>query len=199
MPVGEHTRGATTEHPVGEEGVAQFTEDDMSTSSISDALQKISNVMVTEPAKAYTKGTPATARLLEGLQFEVSGPTGERALTDMPRAMGGASSAPAPAWLLRGAIASCTASVIAMRAAQVGVDLKTLEVTVESEADQRGMLGLDEGVSAAFATMRVRVRIGGDDVAPNDLRALVAWGDAHSPVASTVRDSPVASVDVEIV
>jgi uncharacterized OsmC-like protein len=199
VPVGQHKREARTDYPVDEEGVAHLTEDDMSTSSIGEALQKVSSVMVADPAKARTKGTPATARLVEGLRFEVTGPTGESAHTDMPAAMGGASSAPAPAWLLRGAIAACTASVIAMRAAQIGVHLKTLETTVESESDQRGMLGLDESVSAAFTSMRVRVRIGADDVAPEDLRALVAWGDAHSPVASTVRHSPVTSVEVEIV
>ena len=171
----------------------------MSDASISDALQKISSVMVADPEKAHTKGTPATARLVDGLRFEVTGPTGESALTDMPAAMGGASSAPAPAWLLRAAIASCTASVIAMRAAQIGVHLKTLEATVESEVDQRGMLGLGESVSAAFTSMRLRVRIAAANVAPEDLRALVRWGDAHSPVASTVRDSPVTSVEVEIV
>ena len=110
----------------------------------------------------------------------MTGPTGEVALTDMPAAMGGASSAAAPAWLLRAAIAACTSSVIAMRAAQIGVDLMTLETTVESESDQRGMLGLDDSVSAAFTTMHIRVRIGADDVAPADLRALVAWGDADS-------------------
>jgi uncharacterized OsmC-like protein len=172
--------------------------EDMSTSSISDALQRIGEIMIAEPAKAHTKGVPATARLVEGLRFEVTGPSGEGALTDMPAAMGGGSSAPAPAWLLRAAIASCTASVIAMRAAQTGVGLKTLEVTVESEVDQRGMLGLGENVSAAFTSMRLRVRIAADEVAPDDLRALVAWGDAHSPVASTVRDSPLTSVEVEI-
>ena len=171
----------------------------MSITEISDALERIGSVMSADPAKARTKGTPATARLLEGLRFEVSGPTGESALTDMPAAMGGASSAPAPAWLLRGAIASCTASVIAMRAAQTGVQLKTLEATVESESDQRGMLGLDESVSAAFTSMRIRVRIAADNVAPDDLRALVTWGDAHSPVASTVRNSPVTSVEVEVI
>jgi len=171
----------------------------MSTTSISDALRKVGDVMVADPAKAHTKGVPATARLVEGLRFEVTGPSGESALTDMPAAMGGASSAPAPAWLLRAAIASCTASVIAMRAAQLGVQLTTLEATVESEADQRGMLGLGENVSAAFTSMRLRVRIAADDVAPDDLRALVTWADAHSPVASTVRDAPVTSVEVEIV
>ncbi len=171
----------------------------MSTTSISDALQKVSDVFVADPEKAHTKGTPATARLVEELRFEVTGPTGEIAFTDMPAALGGAASAPAPGWLLRGAIASCTATVIAMRAARIGVHLTTLETTVESEQDQRGLLGLDEGVSAAFTTMRIRVRIGADNVAPDDLRALATWGDAHSPVACTVRESPVTSVEVEIV
>jgi uncharacterized OsmC-like protein len=199
VPVGQHKREARTAQSVGDPGVAHLTEDDMSDASISDALQKVSSVMVADPEKARTKGVPATARLVEGLRFEVTGPAGESALTDMPAAMGGASSAPAPAWLLRAAIASCTASVIAMRAAQLGVGLKTLEATVESESDQRGMLGLDEHVSAAFTTMRLRVRIAADDVAAEDLRALVRWGDAHSPVASTVRDSPVTAVEIEII
>jgi uncharacterized OsmC-like protein len=171
----------------------------MSTASISDAIRKISDVFAADPERAHTKGVPATARLVDGLRFEVTGPSGETAFTDMPAALGGAASAPAPGWLLRGAVASCTATVVAMRAAETGIDLNTLEVTVESEADQRGLLGLDEEVSAAFATMRIRVRIGADGAAPDDLRALVAWGDAHSPVACTVRESPVTAVEVEIV
>jgi uncharacterized OsmC-like protein len=127
-------------------------EDDMSTASISDALQRTSSVLVADPEKARTKGVPATARLVEGLRFEVTGPTGEKAFTDMPAALGGAASAPAPGWLLRGAIASCTATVIAMRAARLGADLGTLEVTVESEQDQRGLLGLEENPEVAAST-----------------------------------------------
>ena len=171
----------------------------MSTTNISDAIEKTSNAIAADPAKAHVKAAPATARLLEGLRFEVTGPKGEIVLTDMPPAVGGTGSGAAPGWLLRGAIASCTATVIAMRAARLGVPLKTLEVSVESESDHRGMLGLDERVSAAFTAMRVRVSIGADNVPPDELRALVEWGNAHSPVACTVRKSPVTSVEVSIV
>jgi uncharacterized OsmC-like protein len=100
---------------------------------------------------------------------------------------------------MRGAIASCTATVIAMRAARLGIALKLLEVTVESESDHRGILGLDDRVSAGFSAMRVKVRIGADGVEPARLRGLVEWGDAHSPVACTVRRAPATSLDVEIV
>jgi len=171
----------------------------MSTTSISDALDRITNVIAADPAKAHAKATPGTARLLEGLRCEVTGPKGESIYTDMPPAVGGAASGAAPGWLLRGAIASCTTTVIAMRAARLGLPLNTLEVTVESESDNRGMLGLDERVSAAFTAMRVRVKIGSDTVPPDQLRALAEWGNAHSPVACTVRKSPVTSVEVEIV
>jgi uncharacterized OsmC-like protein len=171
----------------------------MNTTSISDALEKISDVIAADPARAAAKSAPATARLRDGLRCEVTGPKGEQVFTDMPPAMGGGASAPGPGWLLRGAIGSCTATVIAMRAVRLGVPLKTLEVTVESESDHRGMLGLDERVSAGFTAMTVRIKIGADGVAPDELRTLAEWGNAHSPVACTVRNSPVTSVKVEIV
>lgn len=68
-------------------GLAHLMEDSMSTTDISDALQKTSDVLVADPEKARARGIPATARLVEGLRFEVTGPTGEKALTDMPAAL----------------------------------------------------------------------------------------------------------------
>jgi hypothetical protein len=79
------------------------------------------------------------------------------------------------------------------------VALTTLEISVESDSDHRGMLGLDDGISAGFSALRVRARIGADGVDPAQLRALVEWGDAHSPVAATVRKAPATSVEIEVV
>src|SRR5687767_7066742 len=92
---------------------------------------------------------------------EVTGPRGERVLTDMPPAMGGAASAPNPGWYLRGAMASCAATVTAMRAAKLGIPLDSLEVTVESDADHRGILGLDDRISAGQTALRTIVKIAG--------------------------------------
>jgi uncharacterized OsmC-like protein len=128
----------------------------------------------------------------------VTGPHGARLLTDMPPAMGGAASAPNPGWLLRSALASCTATVIAMRAAKLGIALETLEVTVESESDNRGVLGLDDTISAGLAAVRTRVRIGGN-VNSEALREIVAWADAHSPVGCTVRHASACSLEIDIV
>jgi uncharacterized OsmC-like protein len=171
----------------------------MSIASINAALESISNAIAANPEKARAKGATATARLLEGLRCEVTGPKGETVHTDMPPAMGGSASAPNPGWFLRGAVAACTATVIAQRAARLGIALKLLEVAVETESDHRGILGLDDRVSAGFSAMRVSVRIGADGADPSQLRGLAEWGDAHSPVACTVRKSPVTSLEVEIV
>jgi uncharacterized OsmC-like protein len=167
--------------------------------NVREALEKISRVINEQPEKARSKNVPATARLLEGLRCVATGPYGETVHTDMPPAMGGAASAPTPGWLLRAAIASCTATVIGMRAAKLGVNLTTLEVSVGSESDNRGMLGLDDKISAGLSPITARVKIGAKDVPADQLRELAEWGDRHSPIACTARSSPNFSLEVEVV
>jgi uncharacterized OsmC-like protein len=102
----------------------------MSAQNVREAIERLSLGILADPAKARGKNAPVTARLAEGLRCELTGPYNERLVTDMPAALGGAASGPNPGWLLRGALASCTATVIAMRAAKLGVALSSLEVTV---------------------------------------------------------------------
>lgn len=168
-------------------------------SAVSEAIAKLSKTFTDQPEKARTKNAAATASLQDGPQFLITGPAGEKILTDMPAPMGGAASAPNPGWLLRAALASCNATVIAMRAARLGVKLETLEVTVESDSDNRGILGLDERVTAGLLSLRTKVRIGAKSATPTQLRELVAWAEAHSPVGCTIRQAPSATTEVEVV
>ena len=170
----------------------------MNASSIRAAIENVSAAISADPAKARSKNAPATARLTAGLQCEVSGPYNERLITDMPPAMGGTASGPNPGWLLRGALASCTVTVIAMRAAKLGITLSNLEITVESDSDNRGMLGLDENVSAGLAAVRMKVKISAPSASPETLREIVEWADAHSPVGCTMRQAADCSLDIEI-
>jgi uncharacterized OsmC-like protein len=170
----------------------------MTSTPIREAIERTSAAIAADATKARAKNAPATARLTEGLKCEVTGPHGARLLTDMPPAMGGAASGPNPGRLLRSALASCTATVIAMRAAKLGIALEMLEVTVESESDNRGVLGLDDSISAGLAAVRTRVRIGGN-VKSEALREIVAWADAHSPVGCTVRHASACSLEIDIV
>ena len=126
------------------------------------------------------------------------GKSGEAIESDMPKGVGGGGGVPSPGWLMRAALASCTGTVIAMRAAQLGIALDQLDVTVESESDNRGMLGLDERVSAGLSGLCAKVRIRAATATPAELDAIVRWGDAHSPVACTLRDALAAEIEMVV-
>ena len=166
---------------------------------IAEAIQKLSAALSADPAKARARNMPATARLIDGVRCEVTGPYGQKLVTDMPPAMGGEASGPNPGWLLRGALASCTATVIAMRAAKLGITLSRLEVDVETDSDLRGILGLDEDISAGHGPVRIKIKVGAPNVSPDVLREIVEWADRHSPVNCTVRQAPECLLEIEVV
>jgi uncharacterized OsmC-like protein len=116
--------------------------------------------------------------------------------TDMPAGIGGGAAAPSPGWLLRAATASCVASLIAIRAATIGMTLGPIEVTVDSESDDRGILGLDDGIDAGALSMKVVVSIGGTIAGQDGVRELVGWAVRHCPVTDTIARS--VPIDVEI-
>jgi len=170
----------------------------MSGQAIRAAIENAAKVIAENPDKARVKNAPATASFAGGLKFNLAGPNGEAVTTDMPKRIGGEGGVPQPGWLMRAALASCTGTVIAMRAAQLGVALTQLDVTVESQSDNRGMLGLDEAVSAKLFSIRMRVGIRADQTPPAELEAIVRWGDAHSPVACTLRQALGGEIDAVV-
>ena len=171
----------------------------MSGETIREALEKVGKALAEAGDKKPGKDQSATATLRAGLGFQVTGPSGQLLQTDMPRVMGGGGTGPGPGWILRAALASCTASVIAMRATSIGVELDTLEVTVESESDSRGMFGVGDKVSAGLFKLSTAVRIGAAKASAEQLREIVRWADEHSPVASTLRERPEMGIDIQVV
>jgi uncharacterized OsmC-like protein len=138
------------------------------------------------PDEAAYTDSPATAVLDDGLKFRVEG-AGPSLVTDMPGGVGGADSAPSPGWIMRAALASCEATLIAMRAAQEAVGLESLEVTVDSESNDYGILGIDPAIPAGPSSARVEVRVSSKDASDEQLRAIIEWAHDHCPVADTVR------------
>jgi uncharacterized OsmC-like protein len=159
----------------------------MSGQAIRAAMDNVARMIAENPGKARARNAPATATLTGGLKFAVAGPNGEATVTDMPKGIGGGNDGVAPGWLLRAALASCTGTVIAMRAARLGIELTELAVTVESHSDNRGMLGLDDSVSAALSGLQMRVAIKAGNAGAAQLEDIVRWADVHSPVGCTLR------------
>ena len=168
-------------------------------SEIGDAVARASSYLTEHPDEARYRDSAATARLTGGLRVTVTGPGGEQAATDMPRGIGGGASVASPGWLFRAAAASCVASLIAIRAATLGIDLAPgdVEVIVDSESDDRGILGLDDQVPAGALSMKVIVRLAGPDIGTEARAALARWAVDHCPVTNTV--SRPVPVELELI
>ncbi len=117
----------------------------------------------------------------------------------MPTSVGGANNGPSPGWYLRAAEASCVATLMAMRAAQLDVTLDELEVTVDSESNDFGILGIGDEVPAGPLSTRVHVRIGSSATTNDDssLREIVDWAVKHCPVTDAVSRAIPLSVEIE--
>jgi uncharacterized OsmC-like protein len=151
--------------------------------AIRAAVEGASDWVRHHPDEASYTDTPATARLESGLRVTVIGPNGEAITTDMPSAVGGAGSAASPGWLYRAALAACVLSLATMRAAQLGITAFHCEVDVDSESDDRGILGLDPEVPAGPLSIRVGFRMSADGIDGPELDQIARWAVDHCPVA----------------
>jgi uncharacterized OsmC-like protein len=165
---------------------------------IREAIEQVGKRYADQPETARAADRPAVAVVVGGLRCKAEGPNGAAIVTDMPKGIGGGGSAPTPGWYLRAALATCDATVIAMRAAQLGVVLTALEVAVESRSDTRGLLGVGDPVPPGPLEMGVHVRIAADGASPDQLRQIVHWAEAHSPVGDAVRRAVPSRVEVDI-
>ncbi len=171
----------------------------MQSLNIRESLERAIRIYQERPQAAQRKAAPATATWVEGLQCQITGPHGEKVNTDMSPELGGGGVGSHPGWLLRASIASCTATAIAMRAALLGIQLKTLEVTVESHSDIRRLLGMDYSIPGGMLSLRKHVKIGGEGATAVQLRELVEWADANCPVCCTMRRPPTPSLEIEVI
>jgi uncharacterized OsmC-like protein len=169
----------------------------MGNEKIREALSGVVQHFEQHPELGPSTDSTASAVWQGGLRIQATGPNGATLVSDMPPVVGGAGESPTPGWLLRAALANCNASMIALRAAQAGITLTKLEVIVDSDSNDRGLLGLAD-VPPGPHLVRAKVRIAADGASPEQLQALVAWADQHSPVADALRRAVPLSMALEI-
>lgn len=173
-----------------------FQGDVVDNAHIRQCVEGLSTYLAQNPEKGRVTEKPAVATVVDGLRCRAEGPNGEVLVTDMPRAIGGGGAEPTPGWFLRAALANCDATVIAMRAAQLGITLTRLEVTVDCVADNRGILGVGDAVPPGPQSMRIRVALAADGASPGQLRDIVEWAEAHSPVGDALRRALPVSMEI---
>jgi len=170
----------------------------MSVEHIQKSVKNVITYLTENPEAAIDEGAPTTAVMEGGLRCRATGPNGQTVVTDMPEAVGGGASAPSPGWLAEAAMATCDATRIALRAAEVGVTLDTLEVSVQSVYDDRGLFGIDSSVQAGPLSVQTQVSIGAAGVADDALREIADFAVIHSPVADNCRRATSTKVVVNI-
>jgi len=152
---------------------------------IAEAVRQAQAYLREHPDEARYPDSEAIATIADGLRCMVSGPNGASIETDMPTSVGGSALAAPPGWYMRAAAASCVATLMAMRAAELGMALSDVSVTVGSDSDDRGILAVDESIPSGPFSMSVTVSAEAVDQAA--LREIADWAIAHCPVTDAIR------------
>lgn len=105
--------------------------------------------------------------------------------TDHPGVFQAEDNAPLPVEVVLCALASCITGGVATVAAARGVELYSVESTIEGDMDVQGILGLSENVRNGFDNIRIDFKVEGN--APEEkLRAIVEQSKARSAVLDIV-------------
>lgn len=167
-------------------------------SSVGQAIGKAISYLKEHPAEARYTDSAAIARLVDGLKVTVTDPKGRTVTTDMSTGVGGTDASFSPGWLFRASLAACDTTLIAMRAAMLGVTLRELDVTIDSESNDYGILGIDESVPPGPLSIRTRVKAQGAGRTPEQLRDLIEWAVAHCPVCDAAKRAVPMTIEVEV-
>jgi uncharacterized OsmC-like protein len=170
----------------------------MHSSDIGKAVESVEQYFQTQSEPGPRADVPAIATIKDGLKCRIESPDGTAIYTDMPKSIGGSASANSPGWHLRAALASCDATLLAMRAARLGLKLNSIEVRVEATSDGRGMF-LDEGVLPGSPEMCLYFKIAASDVSREAIKDLVHWVEQHSPVGSDVSRAVDLRSEIELI
>jgi uncharacterized OsmC-like protein len=154
--------------------------------AIAEAVANATAYLTEHPNEARYRDSVARAHLESGLAVSVVGTAGETLRTDMPAGIGGGATAPSPGWMFRAAAASCVASLVAIRAAEQGIEVASVDVDVDSESDDRGILGLNPAIPAGPLSMKVVVSVVARHAGRDAIEELARWAIAHCPVTDAV-------------
>src|SRR3954471_5033856 len=110
--------------------------------------------------------------------------------------VGGAGTAACSGDLLLGALAACAQLTCQMVATAMGLEVRSIETTVEGDLDLRGTLGLDRDVGAGFSAIRLRFAVDAPDATEEQLQSLLAKTERYCTVAQTLMAPPALEVEL---
>jgi len=143
------------------------------------AMERCKKAFTLKPALG--KGTAvSTVRIASGLACEISEGNWKFS-ADMPEGIGGSNTSPTPGVYGRAALGSCLAIGYMMKAAELNIPVKNLEVEVQADFDDGALLGTaDENIPPGYLEVRYTITIE-SDAREEEIMSLLNDGDKHSP------------------
>ena len=114
---------------------------------------------------------------------------------DHPAVLVGADHGPTPVEFLLHALAACLTAGIANIAAARGVNLESVESTVEGDIDLNGILGLSDDVRNGYEQIRISFKLRGDD--PEKLAKVVEQSRKRSAVFDVLTNGVPVAIAVD--
>ena len=90
-----------------------------------------------------------------------------------------------PVEFLLHALAGCVTTTTVLHAAARGIKLRKLSTELTGKLDLHGLLGLDDSIAPGYESIRIGMDIEAD-CSDEELQALIAFAQEHSPVCNTV-------------
>ncbi len=146
---------------------------------IKTALERCKKAFTLKPSMGRGTGL-SKARIVNGLSCEIT-EGNWKFMVDMPEGIGGNNTAPTPGVYGRAALGSCLAIGYMMKAAELNINVQSLEVEVEADYDDGALLGTaDQHVYPGYLEVRYKINIESDE--PEEkIMQMLDKGDQHSP------------------
>ena len=173
-----------------------------SLSDIAASIERAKRVFRARPSEGLHDDSLVQARWVRGTRIAARHANGTEFETDMPAGLGGSGDRVTPGWLLRAGVATCLGTTVAMTAASNGIELTTLEVTVHSRSDSRGLLGMTDAdgalIDPGFVDVHVHICIAAVDASPDRLRALIDTAAQRSPMLTALERATPVQLRVDV-
>ena len=108
----------------------------------------------------------------------------ERITVDVPRSVGGKHELPSPSTILRTAFTSCIAIGVRQWAARRDIAIESVDVTLETDVDARGQLGVTDEIVPGFTDIRLEI----------DVVSSAPSAEVENIVAASLKYSPLLDV-----
>ena len=97
--------------------------------------------------------------------------------------------------LLLASLAACQEITLRMVAAAMGIELRSVDVTIEGDLDFRGTMGIDPETPVGFQRIRSSVRFDAD-AAPDRLERLAQRAERYCVVGATLREGTALTTEI---